>query len=247
MSDHEDEFEDAIEGPITEMDTEATFDEDAELKKFDDEYDRQEILRQAQETEAQANEKEDESLEIVDDGHDRSIEEALKAKAEGNDFFREKKYDDAVEMYSKALYYCPLGEDHKEQMSVFYGNRSAAYASVEEHELVIADCSSALDLNPQYTKVLMRRCLAFEATEKFDEALADIKKVLDLDPAYPKGAATLSRVEKAHAEKLEKMKDEALGKLKDLGNSILGNFGMSLDNFKMQQDPSTGSWSINMK
>lgn len=43
---------------------------------------------------------------------------------------------------------------------------------------------------------------------------------------------------------MNKMKDEALGKLKDLGNSILGNFGLSLDNFKMQQDPSTGSWNI---
>jgi hypothetical protein len=33
-------------------------------------------------------------------------------------------------------------------------------------------------------------------------------------------------------------------KLKSLGNSLLGNFGLSLDNFKMQQDPATGSWSI---
>jgi len=31
------------------------------------------------------------------------------------------------------------------------------------------------------------------------------------------------------------------GKLKELGNSILGNFGMSLDNFKAVQDPATGS------
>ena len=35
-----------------------------------------------------------------------------------------------------------------------------------------------------------------------------------------------------------------LGKLKDLGNTILGNFGMSLDNFKMTQDPATGGWNI---
>lgn len=42
------------------------------------------------------------------------------------------------------------------------------------------------------------------------------------------------------------MKDEALGKLKELGNSILGNFGMSLDNFKMNQDPATGSWNIRL-
>lgn len=43
---------------------------------------------------------------------------------------------------------------------------------------------------------------------------------------------------------MAKLKDEALGKLKELGNSILGNFGMSLDNFKMTQDPNTGSWNI---
>lgn len=43
---------------------------------------------------------------------------------------------------------------------------------------------------------------------------------------------------------MAKLKDEALGKLKELGNSILGNFGMSLDNFKMTQDPATGSWSV---
>jgi hypothetical protein len=34
------------------------------------------------------------------------------------------------------------------------------------------------------------------------------------------------------------------GKLKDVGNSILGYFGMSVDNFKAVKDPATGSYSI---
>jgi hypothetical protein len=34
------------------------------------------------------------------------------------------------------------------------------------------------------------------------------------------------------------------GKLKDLGNSVLGRFGMSVDNFKAVKDPNTGSYSI---
>jgi hypothetical protein len=53
-----------------------------------------------------------------------------------------------------------------------------------------------------------------------------------------------SRLQKLNDERMTKMKDEALGKLKELGNTILGNFGMSLDNFKMAQDPSSGSWNI---
>lgn len=34
------------------------------------------------------------------------------------------------------------------------------------------------------------------------------------------------------------------GKLKDLGNTVLGKFGLSLDNFKAEKDPATGSYSI---
>lgn len=37
------------------------------------------------------------------------------------------------------------------------------------------------------------------------------------------------------------------GKLKELGNTVLGNFGMSLDNFKAEKDPSTGSYSISFQ
>ena len=52
------------------------------------------------------------------------------------------------------------------------------------------------------------------------------------------------RLQRQYDEKMNKLKDEAMGKLKQLGNSILSGFGLSLDNFKMQQDPNTGSWNI---
>lgn len=44
-------------------------------------------------------------------------------------------------------------------------------------------------------------------------------------------------LEKLKAEKFEKMKSEVIGGLKNLGNMFLSNFGMSIDNFKMQQNP----------
>ena len=40
------------------------------------------------------------------------------------------------------------------------------------------------------------------------------------------------------------MRAEMMAKLKSLGNSILGNFGLSTDNFKAEKDDATGSYNI---
>ena len=181
------------------------------------------------------------SLEVAKD-----IALALKAKEDGNNYFRDKDYDGAITLYSQAVAHCPGDEANKENLAVFLGNRAAAYYAIDEFALVVVDCTQALELNPAYVKVLQRRLQALEKLERLDEALADARKIQELDPSWPKIGATVSRLEAESAAKMEKLKDEALGKLKELGNSILGNFGMSLDDFKFQQDAATGSWSIGM-
>mmetsp|Transcript_37855 Transcript_37855/g.38541 ORF Transcript_37855/g.38541 Transcript_37855/m.38541 type:complete len:223 (+) Transcript_37855:137-805(+) len=177
---------------------------------------------------------------------EKNIDEALTAKAEGNEFYKKKEYDDAIQSFTKAIKLCPEDELHKEQMAIFFGNRSACYYTMNEYELTIEDCTHAITNNPKYLKVIIRRSQAYEMILKYEEALSDAKTVQELDPCHPKIQETIKRLERLHEEKMNKLKDEALGKLKDLGNTILGNFGMSLDNFKMNQDPASGSWNISM-
>jgi tetratricopeptide (TPR) repeat protein len=178
---------------------------------------------------------------------EKDISLALKAKEDGNAFFRDKDYDGAITLYSQAIAYCPCDDENKVNMAVFLGNRAAAYFSIEEWSLVVDDCTTALENNANYVKVLHRRLQAYEKLDRVEEALADAKRIQELDPSWPKISATVDRLEKEQAEKMEKLKAETLSKLKDIGNSILGNFGMSLDNFKFKQDPNTGSWTVGME
>lgn len=120
-------------------------------------------------------------------------------------------------------------------------------------EKAVQDCTVAIYLKPDYTKALLRRSTARERMNQTDIALADSKKALlalqrqNIDrygQQYKTVEQTVKRLQKLEDERLETLKAETLDKLKDLGNSILGNFGLSLDSFQAQQDPKTGSYNI---
>jgi len=85
--------------------------------------------------------------------------------------------------------------------------------------------------------------MSMEHLERLEEAISDLKLVQEIEPQI-KIQSSIDRLTKINDAKMEVLKEEAMGKLKDLGNSMLGFVGMSLDDFKFTQDPNTGSWSI---
>jgi predicted nucleotide-binding protein len=70
---------------------------------------------------------------------------------------------------------------------------------------------------------------------------------LELEPGNRSAREGIARLEAAAKERDEKLKADMLDKLKGLGNTILGKFGLSIDNFKAVQDPATGSYSISFQ
>ena len=125
--------------------------------------------------------------------------------------------------------------EHGDKLSVYHCNRAAVYLHLRKYDKVVQDCDVAILWNPKYTKALMRRSQAQEALDKTDKALEDAKSALTTDPSNLKLKQTVTRLEKLEAERMEKLKTETIDKLKELGNNILGNFGLSLD---------TGSYSL---
>lgn len=108
---------------------------------------------------------------------------------------------------------------------------------------VIDDCDVALLHNPTYVKALIRRMSAYEKVDRLEDALQDIKLAVELEPKNAQARRHAVRLQKLYDEKMEKMKDETIGKLKDLGNSLLSNFGLSLDNFQTNKGQD-GAYSI---
>ncbi|OEL36756.1 Tetratricopeptide repeat protein 1 [Dichanthelium oligosanthes] len=199
---------------------------------------------------AAAAEEEEEEEEAFEDAltdeqlRERARSQANDAKAEGNKLFGAGQYEEALSQYEMALQIAAELESAEDIRSACHANRAVCFLKLGKHDETIKECTKALELNPSYLKALLRRAEAHEKLEHYDEAISDMKKVIELDPSNQQATRSLFRLEPLAAEKREKMKEEMIGKLKDLGNSVLGRFGMSVDNFKAVKDPNTGSYSI---
>ncbi|KAH8243768.1 hypothetical protein KR032_009952 [Drosophila birchii] len=170
-------------------------------------------------------------------------EKADKLKLEGNELFKNDDPEGAAKIYTEALNICP--SNSTKERAVLYGNRAAAKIKLDANKAAIDDCTKAIELWPEYVRVLLRRAKLYEQDDKPDEALTDYKRVYELDPGQQEAREAQVRLPPIINERNEKLKNEMMSNLKDLGNMILKPFGLSTQNFQMQQDPNTGSYSIN--
>ncbi|KAJ3147872.1 TOM (translocase of outer membrane) complex component [Geranomyces michiganensis] len=90
---------------------------------------------------------------------------AKEAKGLGNTFFAERKYDQAIDLYSQAIAFKPD--------AVFYSNRAACYSNLGDYDKVIEDCTASLELDSVYVKALNRRAQAYERKDRLVDALND--------------------------------------------------------------------------
>ncbi|CEP15164.1 hypothetical protein [Parasitella parasitica] len=125
----------------------------------------------------------------------RSASTSLKVK--GNQAFTEKRYHDAIQLYTQAI--CFLADP------IFYSNRAACFSNLGNMDRVIADCSEALRLNPTYIRALQRRAQAYEVTGDESNALFDYTAISILEGFKNEGASEASeRLLKSIAEQKAK-------------------------------------------
>lgn len=173
---------------------------------------------------------------------DERVIEALDLKEDANKLYVDKRIQEALDMYTQALTVCPISR--RKERAALYGNRSACCVQLGQHKIAIRECTKALELDARYMKVLKRRAKAYEKTEQLEQALEDYKKILEIDPTDHVARERVFSLPREINERNEKLKTEMMGKLKDLGNMFLKPFGLSTNNFQLNQDPNTGGYNI---
>ncbi|KAK2882358.1 tetratricopeptide repeat protein 1 [Channa argus] len=181
--------------------------------------------------------------ELTDEEKESQRQQSLTLKEKANNLFKAGDWSVAERSYTEALGLCPVC--FTRERAVLFSNRAAARLHLDLKDQAISDCTRAIELDPDYLRALLRRAELYEQTEKLDEALEDYKKVLDHDPNQTSARQACMRLPQQIQERNEKLKEEMISKLKDLGNMVLRPFGLSTNNFQVNQDQETGSYSIN--
>ena len=96
-------------------------------------------------------------------------------KEKGNALVKEKKYQEALDCYSKSIEIDPSDP-------ILYSNRSAMYNNLGKYDEAIKDADKAIELNPAYGKAYIRKGSALYSQNKIDEALQVYKLGLEKDP-----------------------------------------------------------------
>eukprot|EP00746_Dinoflagellata_sp_MGD_P135156 gnl/MRDRNA2_/MRDRNA2_69104_c0_seq1.p1 gnl/MRDRNA2_/MRDRNA2_69104_c0~~gnl/MRDRNA2_/MRDRNA2_69104_c0_seq1.p1 ORF type:complete len:543 (+),score=137.53 gnl/MRDRNA2_/MRDRNA2_69104_c0_seq1:114-1742(+) len=115
---------------------------------------------------------------VTDEAKDRETRDPTAAadfKAKGNAAFTAQKWLEAADMFTKAIEQDPF--DH-----VFYSNRAACYAELDQFENALRDAKNCIKIDPKFVKGYSRKAYALFHLGMYPEMEATAKAGLALDP-----------------------------------------------------------------
>lgn len=119
----------------------------------------------------------------------RGRQKAIAEKDLGNGFFKEGKYEQAIECYTRGI-----AADSTN--ALLPANRAMAYLKVQKYEEAERDCTQAILLDGSYSKAFARRGTARTFLGKINEAKQDFETVLLLEPGNKQAVTELSRIKR---------------------------------------------------
>ncbi|KAG9091762.1 Hsp90 cochaperone [Ceratobasidium sp. 370] len=123
------------------------------------------------------------------------MSDAATLKDQGNKAFAAKRYDEAIDLFTKAIALDPSNH-------VLYSNRSAAKAGKKMWDEALADAEETIRVNPNWAKGYARKGAALHGAHRWEEAIAAYEEGIKIEdsPALQKG---LKEVKEAQAADLD--------------------------------------------
>ncbi|XP_012938852.1 dnaJ homolog subfamily C member 7 [Aplysia californica] len=106
---------------------------------------------------------------------EQSMELAEAKKEEGNNFYKEHKYSEALACYTEAITICPT-------CAAFYGNRSATYIMLNKFKEGLADAQYAIQLDTGFVKGYLREGKCHLALGSPVAALRSYRHAMEIEP-----------------------------------------------------------------
>ncbi|XAR52682.1 hypothetical protein NMG60_11020869 [Bertholletia excelsa] len=135
---------------------------------------------------------------------EESPPDAVSEKELGNEFFKQKKFNEAIVCYSRSIALSPT--------AVAYANRAMSYLKLKRYQEAEDDCTEALNLDDRYIKAYSRRSTARKALGKLKESYEDAEFALRLEPQN-------QEIKKQYAEAKSLYDKEMLKKLSGASGS----------------------------
>lgn len=131
-------------------------------------------------------------------------------KAQGNEFYKAKKYSEAISSYTQAIEADPTNP-------VYYGNRSMAYMQTRDYDSALRDTLESLKFGGDIVKAKLRLGKIYMALGRYEEALATFDD-LETDPSkasWPPAQATSFAQERFKAQDMKANFERAVRLLND--------------------------------
>ncbi|XP_039456893.1 RNA polymerase II-associated protein 3 isoform X1 [Oreochromis aureus] len=160
------------------------------IKSFDyqswDKFDVEKVLEEMDKEEdcpVESNESDSEEAPV-------DPEKAQAEKEKGNKFFKDGKYDDAIECYTRGMAADPYNP-------VLPTNRATSFFRLKKYAVAESDCNLAIALDSKYFKAYARRGAARFALKKYEPALEDYEMVLKLEPDNTEAQNEIKKIREA--------------------------------------------------
>ncbi|KAH9689670.1 hypothetical protein KPL70_015591 [Citrus sinensis] len=147
--------------------------------------------------------------------NEESTPDATSEKELGNECFKQKKFKEAIDCYSRSIALSPT--------AVAYANRAMAYLKLRRFQEAEDDCTEALNLDDRYIKAYSRRATARKELGKLKESIEDSEFALRLEPQNQEIKKQLAEVKSLYEKEVFQKASKTLEKYGKSGMKVNGH------------------------